>query len=92
MDELRVTREVQIRNPQGLHARPANEFVKLASRYTSKIEIVCGHERVDGKSILDLLTLAAGFGTTLRVEAQGQDAEAAVEALGSLLERAEEPA
>jgi phosphocarrier protein len=85
MDVQRASRTVVVSNPQGLHARPAHEFVKLASQFQAKIELVKGHERVDGKSILALLTLAAGPGTELRIEAEGGDAETALEALAELL-------
>lgn len=85
MDARPVSRTVVVTNPQGLHARPAHEFVKLASRFQAKVELVKGHERVDGKSILALLTLAAGPGTELRIEAEGCDAELAVAALVELV-------
>ncbi len=85
MDAHRLSRTVVVSNPQGLHARPAHEFVKLASRFQAKIELVKGDERVDGKSILALLTLAAGAGTELRIEAEGGDAEAALDALAELV-------
>lgn len=85
MDARRLSRTVVVTNPQGLHARPAHEFVKLASRFKAKIELVKGNERVDGKSILALLTLAAGEGTELRIEAEGHDAEAALDALAKLV-------
>lgn len=80
------TRQVTVVNPQGFHARPAHLFVKLASSFQSQIEIIKGNEVVNGKSILDLLTLGAGNGTTLTLRANGPDAEAAVEALARLIE------
>ena len=72
-------------NPQGLHARPADLFVKLASRFESRIELVKGAERVDGKSMLAILTLAACEGTQLSIEATGTDAEQALDALAELI-------
>ena len=72
-------------NPQGLHARPVNLFVQLANQFESKIEVIKDEERVDGKSILSILTLAAAQGTELSIEATGQDAEAALEALADLV-------
>ncbi len=63
---------------------PANLIIKLANQYQSQIELVKGNERVDGKSILDVLTLGAAQGTTLIIEACGPDAEAALEALVEL--------
>lgn len=73
----------------GLHARPASKFVALAGRFECEIQVGCGDEWVDGRSILSLLSLAAARGTTLRIRATGSDAAEAVEALGRLLEDAE---
>ncbi len=86
MSELKMTRTVCVINPQGLHARPADLLVKAAKRFTSKIEIVKGFERVDCKSILAIFTLAAVEGTSLVIEAEGPDAEAAVSALAELFD------
>src|ERR1700712_3487617 len=85
MTEQVVVRVVIITKPQGLHARPADMFVKTATQYNSKIEVVKDNERIDGKSILNILTLAATEGTQLRIEATGPDAEAALEALAELV-------
>lgn len=82
-----VTRTVVITNPQGMHARPADGFVKLASQFESKIEVIKDGERVDGKSILAILTLAAVEGTKLQIEVTGPDAEAALAALTDLVRR-----
>lgn len=73
-------------NPQGFHARPAHLFVKLAATFQSHVQILKGNEVINGKSILDLLTLGAGNGTTLTLRASGPDAQAAVEALAQLIE------
>lgn len=81
-----VTRAIVIRNKQGLHARPAAMFAKLASRYSSSIMLVCENQRVEARSIMDLLTLGAGMGTELVLEASGDDAHDAVEALAQLVE------
>jgi phosphotransferase system HPr (HPr) family protein len=85
MSETKHTRQVVVTNPNGLHARPADLLVKLAHQFSSNITLVKGHERVDAKSILGILTLAATAGTELSVEADGADAAAAVEALAQLL-------
>ncbi|MBI2827141.1 MAG: HPr family phosphocarrier protein [Planctomycetia bacterium] len=85
MSETTVQRTVIVTNPQGLHARPADLFVKLAKRFESKIELVKDSERVDGKSILAILTLAAVAGTTLSIEATGRDAQEALDALSELI-------
>jgi phosphocarrier protein len=87
MTEGSASRTVIVTNPQGLHARPADLFVKLASRFESVVEVVKEGERVDGKSILAILTLAAVPGTQLRIEATGPDAEAAISALAELVLR-----
>ncbi len=87
MSTTTVTRVVEICNEQGLHARPAELFARQAMRFESQVEIVSGSQRVDGKSILHLLTLGAGQGTQLVIEAEGPDAQAAVDALAALVER-----
>jgi len=78
--------EFTVRSELGLHARPAGQFVVLASRFASEISVGRGPDWVDGRSVLSLLSLAAGRGTKLRVRAVGPDAQAAVEALGRVLE------
>lgn len=80
-------RTVTIVNPQGLHARPADLFVRTANQFGSTIQIKKGNESVDGKSILSLLTLAAEVGTQLEISATGNDADAAISALGGLVEQ-----
>jgi phosphocarrier protein HPr len=87
MSDEKRTRTVVVTNRQGLHARPADTFVKTASRYQSKIEVIKESERVDGKSILSMLTLAAMEGTKLSIEATGADAEQALDALADLFAR-----
>ena len=84
MSHSRASRPVVVNNPQGLHARPADLFVKLANQFDSKIQVVKDDQRVDGKSILAILTLAAVDGTKLLIEADGPDAELALEALTEL--------
>ena len=81
------SREVVVALEQGLHARPADLFAREARRWQSRIEVVGNAQRVDGKSILDLLTLAAEEGTRLVVEATGPDAREAVDAIGSLFDQ-----
>lgn len=81
-----VTRAVVIENPQGLHARPAELFARLALKFESHIEVIRDDQRVDGKSILDILTLGVQQGTTLTLEARGQDAQEAIDALAKLVE------
>jgi phosphocarrier protein HPr len=77
--------EVQVSNRLGLHARAAARFVHLANRFSSRITVVKDGTRVDGKSILGLLTLAAARGTRLRLAADGEDEREAVEQLADLV-------
>ena len=73
MSQHAVTRTVCINNPQGLHARPAELFAKLAMGFESDIEVIKDDRRVDAKSILHILTLGAEHGTELIVEARTKD-------------------
>jgi phosphotransferase system HPr (HPr) family protein len=81
-----VSRVIVIRNKQGLHARPASMFVKLAQQFNSQIVLVRENYRVEAQNIIDVITLGAGPGTELVLEAYGDDAEEAVEALAKLVE------
>lgn len=82
--------EFTVGHKLGLHARPAGRFVALASRFQAEIEVMRSGdpaESVNGRSVLSLLSLAAAFGTRLRVRALGADAQSAVAALGQVLEQ-----
>ena len=82
-----VSSDVKIKNTLGLHARPSAIFVQTASRFESEITIQNGsNELVNGKSILGLLMLAAGYGSTLKISAIGPDAHKAVSTLIALVE------
>jgi phosphotransferase system HPr (HPr) family protein len=86
---------VTVSNAQGLHARPADLFARLANRFDAKVELIKDGQRADGKSILEILSLAATRGSLLTIEARGVDAWEAVEALARLIEKevpAAEPA
>lgn len=72
-------------NEMGLHARPASLFVELSNQFHCDVILQKGNERVDGKSILQLLSLSAEAGTTLVLETRGTDAEAALTALRQLV-------
>ncbi|MEX0935656.1 MAG: HPr family phosphocarrier protein [Gemmatimonadota bacterium] len=85
-DSQVLERTVRIRNRQGLHARPAAELVKLASRFESDIQLSKDGLTVNGKSIMGVLMLAAEKGTDLALRVEGRDAHAAVEALQALVE------
>lgn len=74
-----------IQNKLGMHARPAALFVKTANRFTCEVFVEKDGERVNGKSIMGLMMLAAGPGSRLIVVAEGADAVAALEAIEQLL-------
>lgn len=78
--------EVEIKNAQGLHMRPAMQFVDVASRYGASITVSNGDTDVDAKSIMQMTMLAATCGTRLKVKAEGEDAEKALEELKELVE------
>jgi phosphocarrier protein HPr len=78
-------RQVAITNVLGLHLRAADKFVRLAKAFQSDVKVRSNGITADGRSILDLLSLAAECGTMLAVEAQGFDAEDAVAALANLI-------
>jgi phosphocarrier protein len=84
-EKNRVVREVQIINKMGLHARPAMQFVDLANKFTSHITVSKKAQCVNAKSIMELLLLAATAGTVLTIQADGDDAEKAVDALVNLV-------
>jgi phosphocarrier protein len=77
--------EVRIDNRLGLHARAAARFVHLANRFQATISVSKAGSRVDGKSILGLLTLAACKGTRLRLVAEGADEQQAIRQLAALV-------
>ena len=81
-----VSRVVTIQNKQGLHARPAEMFVRTANQFESKIQLIRDERRVEARNMIDLLTLGATQGTRLTIEAEGPDAQAAVDALAELVE------
>ncbi len=80
-----VKKRIKIINPQGLHARPASVFVKIANRYESEVTVRKGSEAVNGKSIMGLMTLAANQGSVLELEVSGPDAEKAMAELEQFL-------
>ena len=78
-------RSVAIQNRYGLHARPAAEFVKLASRFRSDVTVRKQDLEVNGKSIMGMMMLAAEFGSEITIRASGDDAENAVQDLVALI-------
>jgi len=85
-DGQRCSTEVTIDNRNGMHARPAAMFVKISSRYRSEVWVEKDGERVNGKSIMGLMMLAAGKGSKLTVVAEGVDADKVVAELKNLVE------
>ena len=84
-----VLRDIVVLNSLGLHARPAMEFVDTANQYRSKVTVIKEGEEpyeADGKSVMQMIILAATQGTPLRIKAEGEDAEGAVNALAKLFE------
>ena len=81
--------EVEITNRQGLHMRPAADFVKIANRFPCRVTVSVADKTASGKSIVDLLELAgeALQGANMRIEAEGGGAKECLEALGELIRR-----
>jgi len=82
-----MTKNLMVSNKLGIHARPAAMFVKTANRFNCEIFVEKDGEKVNGKSIMGLMMLAAGPGSTLTVSAQGQDASQALAELETLFKR-----
>lgn len=80
-----IERKVEVRNSHGLHARPAAEFVKLASGFDAEVKVEKDELEVNGKSIMGVLMLAAEPGAELVLRAEGPDAAEAVEALAGFV-------
>jgi phosphocarrier protein len=74
-----------IQNKLGLHARPAALLVQTANRFKSEVEIQKGRQKVNGKSIMGIMTLAAGAGTPITVRINGDDAATAMEEISKLI-------
>lgn len=81
-----ITEEVTIVNPLGMHARPAGLLVKVALQFQCEVHILKNGHRVNAKSIMGLLTLAAAQGTRLTVICKGHDARQAMDAVRALIE------
>jgi phosphotransferase system HPr (HPr) family protein len=86
-EAVKANGEFRISNELGLHFRAAAMVVRVVGDFESDVSISNGTTVADARSVLDLMTLAASCGTLVRVEADGPDAEAAVEALGALIRR-----
>jgi len=86
-DDMRLTKELIVINKLGIHARPAAMFVKIANRFDCDIFVEKDGEKVNGKSIMGLMMLAAGPGSRLLLHADGHDAARAVLEIETLLQR-----
>jgi len=82
-----MTKDIMVLNKLGIHARPAAKFVQTANRFTCDIFVEKDGERVNGKSIMGLMMLAAGPGSKLTIHAQGHDAPAALTELEDLFKK-----
>lgn len=80
-----VTRDLPIVNRKGLHARATAKFVQCVESYDAEVTVTRGGETVGGQSIMGILTLGAGRGTSITVSATGRDAKAVIEALAALV-------
>jgi phosphocarrier protein HPr len=80
-----IKRDFTISNKLGLHARPSAQLTQTASRFAAEIHISRNGRRVNAKSIMGVMMLAAGQGSSVTVEAEGEDAEQALEAIGRLI-------
>jgi phosphocarrier protein HPr len=82
-----IQKPIRIVNKLGVHARPAALLVQTASKFKSKIELRSDDMKVNAKSIMGVMMLAAGFGSTLTIIADGEDAEQAIQGLEVLIQR-----
>jgi phosphocarrier protein len=81
-----TSRTVEIINERGLHARASAKFVKMASGFDAEVTVSREGSSVDARSIMGLMMLAAGIGSTIDITAEGPEAQAALEALCELVE------
>jgi phosphocarrier protein len=84
-DAAPIVRDFRIVNKRGLHARAAARFVQCVERFDASVTVSKDQASVDGESIMGLMMLAAGPGSTVTVSATGSDAEAALEAIAKLI-------
>jgi phosphocarrier protein HPr len=82
---MSLRRTVEIVNERGLHARASAKFVKLAASFDAEVSVSREGSTVDARSIMGLMMLAAGIGSTIEISAEGEEAEAALEALCALV-------
>lgn len=82
---MQLSKEVEIINKLGMHARAAAKFVQLASSFDSEIDLERGNKRVSGKSIMGVMMLAASKGTCIVIHASGNDAKTSIKQLENLI-------
>jgi phosphotransferase system HPr (HPr) family protein len=82
---LTLNRNYVLINQVGLHARPASIFVQTAARFNASIQVTCNGRQADARRILQVLQLGARKGDVLQIRAEGDDAEAALQALGEII-------
>jgi phosphocarrier protein len=82
---VKVERTVEVVNERGLHARASAKFVKLAGEFDAEVTVTRDGQTVDARSIMGLMMLAAGPGSSIDIAAEGADAQAAVDALADLV-------
>lgn len=80
-----ISKEFRISNRLGLHARPSAQLTQVAGKFASEVYIAKNGRRVNAKSIMGVMMLAAGQGSTVTVDAEGDDAEEALDAIGALI-------
>ena len=80
-----IVRELPIINKRGLHARASAKFVQMAERFDAEMTVTRNGETVGGTSIMGLMMLAAGIGTSITVSAKGREAQAAIDAISELV-------
>lgn len=80
-----IEKKIKIINPSGLHARPASLFVQVANKYDSEINVKKGKQKVNGKSIMGIMMLAAECGSKIVIVADGPDARDAIKELADIL-------
>jgi len=86
LEKMVCEAEVEIKNADGLHMRPAMQFVDIANQYKSDVTVSNNETQVDGKSIMQMSILAATCGTKLKIKAEGSDAQKVIDALRVLVE------
>jgi phosphocarrier protein len=84
---VKISRKVKVKNSAGLHTRPASRIVQMLQGISSSVYFTCREERVNAKSIMSLLTLAATKNSSITIEAEGEDAE---HIIGKLVEAFEQ--